>query len=291
MRLRLQTNLGSFLIQTDIDRAPRTLRALAALLPMDVQFHSPKVAGSHIYWQAPLLEKVEGAADVMSAPPGTFLYWPERQFLELIYAPLQAETATVSILGRIEDGIEPLKQLGEMVRERHGRALLTGRLSLEDGAPEGTGKDIDARLASLYQLRADLWAACPGEIDVLMRGRGLMHPAGPLFIAESEARGLHETLWRLLRALDDGAPAAAVAFAAGTLCDKAAARLGGFCHLKNASAGVAQVSAALREDNMPVAGVLREAILIAGALSSWLDLQIPWNDVNETVRRVDGGAD
>ena len=43
-----------------------------------------------------------------------------RKFLELILAPLSAETAEVTLLGHIEDGLPALQALGARLRERHG---------------------------------------------------------------------------------------------------------------------------------------------------------------------------
>lgn len=254
---------------------------------MTARLHSPKIAGSHIYWQSPIVEGVESAADVMSAPPGTFLYWPERQFLELIFAPLQAETAAVSILGHMEGDIAPLEQLGRMVRERHGHEIFEGILRLDGPAPQvASDPEAVAGLDDLRRARRDMWAECPGEIEALMAGRGLMHPAGPLLIAESEARSLHEALWGLRQQFLAGEPADRVIFAAAGTCDKAAGRLGGFCHLNGPADTARALAAALRQPELPLEATLKEGIMIAGGLSAWLDLQIPWNDINETVRRA-----
>jgi hypothetical protein len=285
VRLTFETRCGTFAITCDTARAPHTLAAVARLLPMTARLQSPKIAGSHVYWQSPIVADVESAADVMSAPPGTFLYWPERQFLELIYAPLQAETAAVSILGHMEGDIVPLEQLGRMVRERHGHELTEGVLRLDGPAPRVEREPEGAAgLEDLHRARIDIWADCPAEINALMAGRGLMHPAGPLLIAESESRGLHEALWGLRQHLLAGEPADRVTFAAASACDKAAGRLGGFCHLGGPASTIRALAAALQQTELLAA--LEEGIMIAGGLSAWLDLQIPWNDINETVRRV-----
>ena len=83
-------------------QATRTRAALLASLPLRLQLHTPKIAGSHIYWHAPFVEDVEGATHVLDAQAGAFIYWPVRQFLEITFAPLQAENAQITVLGQLD---------------------------------------------------------------------------------------------------------------------------------------------------------------------------------------------
>lgn len=48
--------------------AERTRSAMLRSLPQALQLHTPKIAGSHIYWHAPFVEDVEGATHVLDAP-------------------------------------------------------------------------------------------------------------------------------------------------------------------------------------------------------------------------------
>ena len=93
MKLLFEIDDSVWPILCDELAAPNTLAALATILPLPVRLQTPKIAGAHIYWQAPLLRDLEAGADIMSLAPGAFLYWPERQFLEILFAPLQQETA------------------------------------------------------------------------------------------------------------------------------------------------------------------------------------------------------
>src|SRR6056297_3078356 len=95
---------------------PRTLAALSAVLPLQLQLHTPKIAGNHIFWHVPFVEDAEGGVEVLSAPPGALIYWPVRQFMEITFAPLQAETASVSILGRIDAPVSRIADLAERLR-------------------------------------------------------------------------------------------------------------------------------------------------------------------------------
>ncbi|MGF7161612.1 hypothetical protein FHS85_003253 [Rhodoligotrophos appendicifer] len=260
-------------------RAPKTLALLERELPMPVQLHTPKIAGSHIYWHAPIVADLEAASSVMDAPPGAFLYWPERQFLELIFAPLQAETASVTQLGHMESGLDELKVLGAILREKHGQQLFEGELRLV----EGNATPSVRREGRLAGLRRKVWEAAPTDIDRLMASRSLMHPAGPLFVAEAEARCLHELLWSCRQEARDPRHSEQSRFAAALACGRAATRLRGFCHLDECADVVETFAVAFR-DSDPTPDLFDEAIMSVGRIAAWLDLRIPWNQVNEAIR-------
>lgn len=268
--------------------APRTSAALAACLPMPLQLHTPKIAGSHVYWHAPFVEAAEGAIDVLAAPPGAFIYWPTRQFLELVFAPLQAETAEITVLGHITSGLDELVALGAALRRDHGRRRFEGRLVAEGSA--AAPRPVDPTLpVDLVDRRRALWAAAPAEIGDLVASRAVMHPAGPLFMAESELRCLHETLWWIrTRVGDDGEePSRHAAALAG---ERTGGRIRDFCHLVESGRLLLDLAAAFQRRDVAFAPLLDEAILIAGRLGAWLDLEIPWFDVNEAMRAAFDGA-
>lgn len=282
MKLDLIVGGERWRIACDIARAPRTLATLAATLPTALQLHTPKIAGQHIYWHVPFVEDAEGGVDVMEAQPGAFLYWPARQFLELIFAPLQAETAEVTLLGQIEGGLPKLQALGLRLREQHGRKLFAGNLVPVEGvqAPEARPSQVPAELLAL---RHKLWNASPTDIEALLASRATMHPAGPLFLAESEARILHELLWWVRGGLATEEARISRRIAA-VACNKAATRLRDFCHLGEGAATIFALEAAFGRDDIPLAALVDEAILCAGRLAAWLDLRIPWSAVNEATR-------
>src|SRR5690625_1754400 len=90
-----------YTIALDHAGAPNTLAQLQEHLPVRIDLHCAKIAGRHIFWHAPFIAELERGQDVLSVPPGTLLYWPERQFLELTYGPLQEEAAQITVLGRL----------------------------------------------------------------------------------------------------------------------------------------------------------------------------------------------
>ncbi len=263
--------------------APRTAAKLIAALPARVDLHCAKIAGNHILWHAPFVEALEAAADVMTMGPGAFIYWPERQFLELIFGELQAETASVTVLGRMRGDVAPLRRIGERVAEGQGHRVVWADIAMGGEvrrSEPATQTRASALLRALRQKRLALWAGAPPEVHTLMERRGPMLPAGPLLMAESEARKLHEILWLAHgdRRTDPGAALAAVLALRG-----AASRLAGFCGLDDAGAALLEAAAYLESAPADAAHVIEELILYAGRLAGWLDLRIPWRAVNEAV--------
>ncbi len=284
MQLLFEAGGERWTISCDTARAPGTLAALSRALPLPLQLHTPKIAGHHIYWHAPFIAELEGGTDVLSAPAGAFIYWPVRQFLEITFAPLQSETATVTMLGHLDGPVDGIRKLAENLRENQGAQLFSGRLMSAGHAaasqPAGSASRIPSRLAAA---RHALWTACPKDIAALNSSRAIMHPAGPSFMADGEARGLHETLWWIRERLGSE-DAAKLSFAAALALNRTALRLRDFCHFTSSSQVLFDLEQAI--DAMPqlFAELLDEAILCAGRISAWIDLQIPWNGANEGYR-------
>lgn len=285
MRLRLTVLEQSFELACDPVRAPRTLARLAGHLPLPLQLHTPKIAGSHIYWDAPFVEDAEGGVDVLTAQPGAFIYWPVRQFLEITFAPLQAETASVTVLGRLDGPVERVAELARRLREQQGVMPFDGRLALVDAGAVTPQPPMDdpSLPAALLAARDRLWAGCPEDIKGLRASRALMHPAGPTFLAESEARVLHEVCWCLRTRLASDAPGH-LRYAGALAAGRAATRLRDFCHLQETPAILLGLEAAFLDERAPLAPLVELGIVIAGRIAAWCDLQIPWNPVNEAFR-------
>lgn len=285
MHLLFSTEGQSWPIQLTGD-AERTRDALARCLPLDLQLHTPKIAGSHIYWHAPFVEDVEGATHVLDAPAGAFIYWPVRQFLEITFAPLQAENAEVTVLGKLDAPIEGITALAASLKRDQGRRILSGHLTAADGgalAQQSNSPSSSSPLpADILSARAALWAACPGDIARVTRSRAIMHPAGPVFAAEGEARVLHEFLW-WLRAARKTRDDAVLRAAAALALNKTATRLRDFCHMDETPALLFQLEG-LMDETLDFGALVDEAIIIAGRIGAWLDLLIPWNDLNQAFR-------
>lgn len=272
---------GHEIVLTD-RHAPVTVERLVESLPQEIDIHCAKIAGNHIFWHAPFLAPLERGADIMTLPAGTFLFWPERQFLELIFGELQAESAAVNVLGVLSGDIEWLQALGEANRRRQGREMFTATLRHGTAmAPARAGEEADdGVLASLRSARKAAWRGQPAEIEALLERRGAMLPFGPLAMAEGEMRKIHEFLWRLWA--DEGSYSdrdkAMIASAALRL---AIDRVDGFCGLSEIGGVLREGLELLEGGQAPVAPTLEEIILYAGRIAAWLDLRICWYDMNE----------
>jgi len=264
------------------DYAPKTLGKLLQHLPLEIDIHCAKIAGQHIFWHAPFVSDLEQAQDIHALPAGTFLYWPERQFLELIYGELQAEEAQVCVLGKLKGDISWLKTYGMQVLQNHGRQILSAQLIKGDGCEMfsvETPQPSSPELAWLRLERQKVWSAPPEELFILMRRRGMMLPYGPLAMVEGELRKLHELLWRLAHradAMDVDSRAQSLLF----LIEAFNARIDGFCGLAHcgqvlSKAAKFMVQAGLENE------LLEELILYTGRFAAWADAYIPWNSLNE----------
>lgn len=264
-------------------QAQRTQSALLAALPMRLQLHTPKIAGSHIYWHAPFVEDVEGATHVLDAKAGAFIYWPVRQFLEITFAPLQAETAEITVLGQLEESVDGIAELAGVLKREQGRRIIEGTLSLAEDEIAEKPPAI-ALPDDIVAGRKAIWGEMPADIAQLTASRAIMHPAGPVFAAEAEARVLHEFLW-WVRAEQGRKDEAVLRQTAALALNKAATRLRDFCHMDTTPALLFRLEQAMGQD-VPFAPLLNEAILISGRVGAWLDLLIPWNDLNEAFRKA-----
>lgn len=289
-RLRFAAEGERLEIVLDRSGAPRTIETLCRHLPMRADLHCAKIAGNHILWHAPFVVDAEGMSDVMTVEPGAFLYWPERQFLELVFAPLQAESVAITVLGHIEGDIAPLIRIGEAVRTKQGtRPILAAIDAPEAPVPaEPALPPEDRRLAGLRAARAAIWREEPKETLSLVARRGVMLPAGPLLYGEAEARKVQELMW-LLRQEARSGRTASVAPTAALLLRGAESRITGLCGLVEAGRFLLDAAAALDERPGDALPVIEEVILYAGRLAAWLDLRIPWNGLNETITRAADG--
>jgi len=264
------------------DLAPQTIGKLISNLPARLDIHCAKIAGQHIFWHAPVVTDIEKAQDILTLPAGTFLYWPERQFLELIYGELQAEKAQVSVLGRLTGDIGWLKEYGRHVVENHGHGLLRAELLVGEGCdqlaiPE---KPVSSPgLMALRKARTEIWAAPPEEMFVLMRRSGMMLPYGPLAMAEGEFRKLHELLWRL-RSETYGISTSGRESVVRFLIEAFNTRIDGFCALHECGK-VLDDARNLFSDPETASDALEELVLYTGRAAAWLDAFIPWHALND----------
>lgn len=189
----------------------------------------------------------------------------------------------MTVLGVLDAPVEGIAALAATLKRDQGRRIITGSLTLADGempAPAG----LSPLPADLLAKREQLWAAMPGDIARVTSSRAIMHPAGPVFAAEGEARVLHELLW-WVRAEIGNRDETALRQTAALALNKTATRLRDFCHMEETPALLFALEAAMNGP-LPFAALIDEAIIVAGRIGAWIDLLIPWNDLNEAFRNA-----
>lgn len=267
--------------------APTAVAKLLESLPTTIDIHCAKIAGKHIFWHAPFVADLEAPQDILGSAPGAFVYWPDRQFLELIYGTLQPEVANVSVLGHVRGDVGWLQALGQEVADRQGHEWICARLAADAGttAPAArTTQDHDA-LSELRAARLEAWRGPPEEFDALASRRGMMLPYGPLAMAEGEFRKLHELLWAL-RSSGAALGGVAKAEAAALLLDAFFARIDGLCGLHRSGRLLKMAALLYRTEARLFSEITEELILYCGRMAAWLDLYIPWKALNEEVLKT-----
>lgn len=262
-----------------------TLRQLIDWLPADITIHCAKIAGCHIYWPCPILARLESARDIHSLEPGAFLYYPDRQYLEIIYDELQAETAAVNHLGQLQGNIEWLRDFATRQRQRAGFEQFTARLHIPGDEQSTTMPDypIDSTWNRIRQARAMVWEAEPPEIERLLSNSGLNIPFGPMVTADGYFRYVQENLWQLWnqpeRYTDTQRRAAAI-----NALELGIARIGHYCQMHQSEAVMRDAIQCIEDSSLPLQDLLAEIILYSSRMSNWIDHRIPWFEINELTK-------
>lgn len=271
----------------------QAMQQLQDWLPAEITIHCAKIAGCHIYWPSPILAPLEEGADIHSLPPGSFLYYPDRQYLEIIYDALQAETAAVIPLGQLQGDIAWLREFATRQRqEAGGNAVFTARLSLKGAAGRekpSPPSEITA-WGRIRRARLACWASEPVEITRLLDGSGHNIPFGPMATADGYYRFVQESLWQLWNTPTRFGDAARRAAAINAL-DLGIARLGHYCHLSDTETVLQDAITVIMAEEVPLQDLLAEVILYCSRMSNWVDLHIPWFKANELTKRALGRTD
>ena len=302
-RLYLETESERVEIELDFDSAPRTVAALISCLPARVDLHCAKVAGDQLLFSLPVVVPSENPRSIQETDPGVLIYYPARQFFEIMFGGLTDEEAIVTVIGKVAGDLGPIRRVGEALQRSHGWSISWANLTVDPmpathvrgGEPPGS-----AAVRELRGLREQVWRARPDEIPHLMSHRSATLPLGPLVFAESEVRKLQENLWALRervsapgqRALPGGAEARAFVADVGAMLLATSAKLiAGYSGLHDASATLERAACLMTEQPDESLGLLDEALLISGRLAGWLDLCLPWQRLNEvTAQAADAQA-
>lgn len=276
-----------------VDRpASETLRQLKSWMPAEISIHCAKIAGCHIYWPSPILAHLEDATDIHDLPPGSFLYYPDRQYLEIIYDELQAETAAVTYLGRLQGDVEWLREFAARQRKEAGSKVFMASLRLEDSTPDSP-LDVpegDDPWSRIQRMRRNVWKAEPEEVARLLAGKGHNIPLGPMATADGYFRFVQESLWQLWNKPDRFSDAARRAATINAL-ELGIARIGHYCHLSESEALLQDAIACVIAAKVPLQDLLAEVIFYCSRMSNWIDLHIPWFPANELTKKSLGRND
>jgi hypothetical protein len=138
-----------------------------------------------------------------------------------------------------------------------------------------------------------IWQRMPPEVEALVHREGNLQPIGLVSYGEGETRTLSEVLGKTVLLERDGL------LEAGTVrgpivrmvIDRLEDHLRGWYGLHDAAAFVAEAAVLLEGSTDDDAlQVVEEIALYVGRISMWLDLLLPWNQLNETmVRELESG--
>jgi hypothetical protein len=272
--LILEAEGESITIALDTESSPRILLAVLDRLPMTIDLHCAKLAGDQVLWPTTVVMPLEGTRSINALPDAPFIYYPDRQFLEIIYAPIQDEEADVVCLGEASGHVDALHRLGEKVQADQGHRIIHGRLSVG-----GEGGWVDGFRKRAHAMAPDpRYVDRPGVDAIGHFGRSVREGLWSLRTRAAEAgdRPLHSAI-----AVDDF-----VADAAAVLLRTAEDKLANFYGLHEAGAFAGKIAGHFEAISEDARTVLDEVIVWVGRLDGWLDACIPWQAVNTAVERA-----
>ena len=140
---------------------------------------------------------------------------------------------------------------------------------------------------NIQNARKAIWVRTPEEIRRIKKRKGLMQPGGSIIYAESETRKLQEILWVFKNFLKEKQITIDnLKNSLKALLEHFSIRIGGLCGLtdtstllKNASELISRLDTSEELNN-----ILDELMLYSGRVNMWIDLLIPWNDLNEQMK-------
>lgn len=274
------------------DSASETLKQLRAWAPADIDIHCAKIAGCHVYWPCPILARLEHGTDIHTLPPGAVLYYPDRQYLEIIYDALQAETAAVTLVGMLKGDVGWLREFATRQRREAGAKTFTARLRMSDGGASQPEAITDGPPAWLrvQQARRAVWSAEPAEVKMLLARSGHNIPFGPMATADGYFRFVQECVWQVWNQPERYDSRQKQAIAVNAL-ELGIARIGHYCHLGDSESFLKDAIVCVERPSAPLQDIFREIIFYCSRMSNWIDLHIPWFAANELAKRTLGRND
>jgi hypothetical protein len=208
--MTIEATLGDAGFQIELDPGCPTALAhwLCKRSPLSTRVHPSSVVGNMFYLLSDcVLPDCEPDVDVNVVEPGTWVYWPNRQFIEFIYGTLEKEDTSVVIVGTTTAG------LAELVTEAEKNAsdrqsILTLRWA--GAAPAFQEKKYpplayeENRVVQLVRSAAeDWWGSEPDFITGLASKDDVVKARGGLALVESIASRHQELMWQVIKKRDE----------------------------------------------------------------------------------------
>jgi hypothetical protein len=135
--------------------------------------------------------------------------------------------------------------------------------------------------------RAAIWETMPRDVARIVDRRDILQPAGHILYSEGMTREAAELLFTITSAwkqkrVDDTAARAVLA----VIVEHYAVGLGGFYALPEGAALLRLAAGELRDNpsTPDVQEMLDELRLYLTRLNLWIDLLVPWHEINELIR-------
>lgn len=142
-------------------------------------------------------------------------------------------------------------------------------------------------ICNIRNTRKAIWEKVPDEIHRIKKRKGLMQPAGSIVYAESETRKLQEILWVFKNLLKEKQITIDnLKNSLKAILEHFSERIGGWCGLTDTSTLLKNTSELISklDTNEELNNILDELMLYSGRVNIWIDLLIPWNDLNEQMK-------
>lgn len=256
--------------------APKTINKIKDILPQTIDLHYAKFAGQEVFGMLPIFVNLENARNVNNMKQNTVVFYPEKQLFCIYYGELQEEDANVTVIGELKATEEFIDELEE-VRYNQGIRMIIKNTEDEDVK----------HCCCDYHLKDNNmdWHNLPHELDMLLKRNGIMQPGGPIIYAEAETRKLADLIWLSYGYFQNNHDLPMEFLE--ELLKKGMNMLGGWCGLKDTAKVINQYLIDLKrsETDSDINEILKDFLLYVNRLNMWLDLLMPWDDYNESIKK------
>lgn len=140
--------------------------------------------------------------------------------------------------------------------------------------------------SKVREARIKIWSQMPDEVVTIANRTDILQPAGNALYAEGMTREFAELIWKFTLDLSKGElKESLVRESLEVILEYYAKRLAGFCALHEAAAIIREVKGSIADSSREeFEEMMAELRLYLTRLNSWLDLLLPWHELNEAMR-------